>query len=54
MPSPHLPPLPPPLLQAVVRDYVQSEVLLRESREKRELLGLQEHLTTDQVSEGPG
>ncbi|KAL4446808.1 hypothetical protein ABPG77_008052 [Micractinium sp. CCAP 211/92] len=35
--------------EAVVRDYALSEVLLRESREKRELLGLAEHLTTDQI-----
>ncbi len=42
-----IPPL--PTCQAVVVDYALSEVLLRESREKRELLGLQEHLTTDQV-----
>ncbi len=33
-----------------MRDYALSEVVLRESREKRELLGLQEHLTTDQAS----
>lgn len=42
----------PPPCQAVVHDYAVSEVLLRESREKRELLGLQEHLTTDQASAG--
>lgn len=42
------------LLQAVVRDYALSEVLLRESREKRELLGLAEHLTTDQAGPGAG
>ncbi|KAL4434079.1 hypothetical protein ABPG75_000520 [Micractinium tetrahymenae] len=35
--------------EAVVRDYALSEVLLRESREKRQLLGLAEHLTTDQI-----
>ena len=35
-----------------MHDYALSEVLLRESREKRELLGLQEHLTTDQASTG--
>ena len=38
-----------PLLQAVVRDYALSEALLREGREKRQLLGLPEHLTTDQA-----
>lgn len=35
-----------------MKDYALSEVLLRESREKRELLGLDEHLTTDQASLG--
>eukprot|EP00887_Chlorella_sp_A99_P003427 scaffold7.g3427.t1 len=35
--------------QTVVRDYAQSEALLRESRERRELLGLDHYLTTDQV-----
>ncbi|PSC73159.1 tyrosine serine phosphatase [Micractinium conductrix] len=34
---------------AVVRDYALSEALLREGREKRQLLGLPEHLTTDQI-----
>lgn len=33
----------------MVTDYALSEALLRESREKRELLGLQARLTTDQV-----
>ena len=36
-------------LQAIIRDYALTEVLLRESHEKRELLGLAEHLTTDQA-----
>lgn len=46
--SPHLL-LFPPSHQAVITDYALSEALLRESREKRELLGFQEHLTTDQA-----
>lgn len=33
----------------MIRDYALSEALLRESREKQELIGLQSHLTTDQV-----
>lgn len=41
-----------PARQAVVRDYAASEALLRESREKARLLGLQPHLTTDQARLG--
>lgn len=35
---------------AVVRDYALSESLLLEGRQKRRLLGLPEHLTTDHAS----